>query len=222
MKNIILKIFLIPLAVLLNSCGSSNSDNAKNSDNSTNPPSEVVNSEVVSSTIARDTTYSLQKLAVDVYEGDKNVTKALMADTRSMAEKVTAMAEDVNKTIELSGNLVKILAKEFTFNSDYSSQFKVNSSYDIDHPCFAISAATNRNFFLVASSARLFPEKKTIKTYFHDSASLLAAWQRSLSHYTSGNLYMNIYEITTDGTVKRVGNGLTIPASKMENYVIFT
>lgn len=207
MKNIILKISLIPLAILFNACGSNNSDKT---------PSDIISSEVVSSKLARDTTYSLQKLAVNVYEGDKNVTKSLMSDTRSMAEKVTAMAEDVNKTIDLSANIVKILAKEFTLNSDYSSQFFVNSSYDMDHPCFTLSAATNKNFFLVASSARLFPEKKTIKTFFNTSASLLVAWQRTLSNYTSGNLYLNIYEITADGRVQRVGNGLMIPASKMQ------
>ncbi|MDQ7066715.1 MAG: hypothetical protein Q9M40_01225 [Sulfurimonas sp.] len=139
-----------------------------------------------------------------------------------MAEKVELMADKVTTTIELSETVVKSLAKDFSLNSAYATQFSINTAYDLNSPYFVINAATTKNFLLLSSSTRLFVPRKTVKTYFNDSTSLLLAWQRSLNSYVSGHLYVNIYEIKADGTAQRVGNSFLIPESKMKTILNLT
>ena len=213
MKLTILKLYLIPLAIIFNSCGSSESTS----------PSTTVNPLLgLDTNITIDTTFALQTSSVNVYQGDVNLTTKIIQDVRSMTEKVELMADKATTTIELSETLVKNLAKDFSLNSAYSTEFSINTAYDLNSPYFIINAATTKNFLLLSSSTRLFVPRKTVKTYFNDSTSLLLAWQRSLNSYVSGHLYVNIYEIKADGIAQRVGNSFLIPESKMKTILNLT
>ena len=118
----------------------------------------------------------------------------------------------------LTAELINLLAKDQTFNDGYSSTFSLNQSYGTDSAFFAMNSFDiTKTYMLVSSSTRLFVPQRTIKTLFHDNSTLDAAWQRSLDHHQSGNMYLNIYEIEADGTVQRVGNAVVIPADTLAN-----
>jgi len=214
MKSIIKKLFLIFITLLMNSC-SSGGGSSDEQVTALDAGSQIT----LDSAVAIDTTFALQKSTVNVYQGDSDHTADVLEDVRRMSEKVDTMSDRVTTTIELSEGLVKTLAEDFSLNSAYSTQFSLNTSYDTNTPYFVMNAASTKNFLLLSSSTRLFVPKKTIKTYFNNPASLLVAWQRSMNNYTSGHLYMNIYEVQTDGTSQRVGNGVLIPADKMKSIL---
>jgi len=169
----------------------------------------------ISSTEVLNMTYTLQKSRFSVYESNQNLTNKLVTDIDKMKTKVEAMADRVTNSIEKSFELIKLLSKSVEINSAYKSIFSATTSYDTNTPYFIMSQLSNKNFILISSSTPIFSKYKTVKTAFSTPASLLIAWQRSITNYTKGNLYFNIYEILEDGTTNRVSNTMFIPAKKM-------
>ena len=136
-----------------------------------------------------------------------------------MLESFEQMAEHVTNANTLTVEFINMLTKTQTFNDEYNTVFMRNPTYGASSAYFTmISFDINRHYMLVSSSTRLFVPETTIKTLFNDNDALNAAWQRSVNNHVSGNMYLNIYEIETDGTAQRVGTAAVIPASVLATY----
>ncbi|MGB5964253.1 MAG: hypothetical protein WBF77_04685 [Sulfurimonadaceae bacterium] len=161
---------------------------------------------------------TLQDTLLHTYKSDVNLSSELVEDTYFMMDSFEKVADSVITSSTLAAEFINLLAKEHTFNDGYSGTFSFNPTYGTDSSFFTMNTFDiTKTYMLVSSSTRLFVPQTTIKTLFHDNSSLDAAWQRSLDHHQSGNMYLNIYEIEADGTVQRAGNAAVIPAATLAN-----
>jgi len=127
-----------------------------------------------------------------------------------------AMFESVVRREALTVDFITLLASPLSINDDYTSIFSFTSDYAADTPFFVMNTlSVNKSYFLVTSSTRLFVPERTVKTLFKDNISLLTAWQRSIGEHKGGHMYINVYELLSDGTTIRVSNGGYVPASQM-------
>ncbi len=157
---------------------------------------------------------TLQDTLLDAYKSDLNLSTDLLEDSYLMMERVESMADRITTSERLAAEFITLLTKEHTFNHAYSGIFSLNPNYDANTSFFTMNSLNpSKIYMLVSSSTRLFVPETTIKTLFNDNSSLNAAWQRTVSHHLSGNIYLNIYEIEADGTVQRTGTPAVIPAS---------
>ena len=162
---------------------------------------------------------TLQDTLLNAYKSDFNLTSTLVEDTYLMMDSFEKVADRVITSGTLAAEFINLLAKDHTFNDGYNSTFSLNPTYGTDNAFFTINTLDiTKTYMLVTSSTRLFVPQTTIKTLFHDNSTLDAAWQRSIDHHQSGNMYLNIYEIEADGTVQRVGNAAVVSAAVIETY----
>lgn len=162
---------------------------------------------------------TLQDTLVQAYKSDHNLSSELVQDSYHIMESMEKVADKVTTSKELTIEFIDLLAKGHTFNDGYSGTFSLNPAYGTNTPLFTMNTLDlTKIYMLVSSSTRLFIPETTIKTIFHDNSSLDAAWQRSIDHHQSGNMYLNIYEIDADGTVQRTGSAAVIPKTAIANF----
>ncbi len=203
MKTVLAKLLALVLAFMLTGC-------------SNTPDDEPESRFDVYSFI--DFGLTLQDTLVHSYESDLNLTSELVEDTYIMMDSFEKVADSVITSSTLAAEFINLLAKDHAFNDGYNGTFSLNPTYGTDSSFFTMNTFDlTKTYMLVTSSTRLFVPQTTVKTLFYDNSSLDAAWQRSLDHHQTGNMYLNIYEIEADGTVQRAGNAAVIPAAAIAN-----
>lgn len=163
---------------------------------------------------------TLQDTLLQAYQSDLNLTRVLVEDTYRIMESFEEMTDRVTTSNALTVEFINILTKDQRFKEGYNAVFSINSAYDLTGGAYftMTSLDVNKTYMLVSSSTRLFVPETTIKTLFNDNSSLNAAWQRSIDNHPSGNMYLNIYEIESNGTVQRAGIAAVIPATVLATY----
>lgn len=204
MKSVVTKLLVLGLLFIFSGCS--------------NSPEDEPSSQLRVYTFI-DFGLTLQDTIIQAYQSDLNLTTVLIQDTYRMMDSFEQMADRVTTSNTLTVEFINMLTKKQTFNEGYSTVFSVNSTYDLTGTSYftMTSFDSNKSYMLVSSSTRLFVPETTIKTLFNDNNSLNTAWQRSINNHTSGNMYLNIYEIEADGTIQRAGTAAVIPATAIAN-----
>lgn len=163
-----------------------------------------------------DMGFSFEKSLILSYQGDMNLSANVLGNMDQMVESMDRLSSRVTHSIELSADLVTLLANEHTFNPSYASKFSLNPLYSDTVPVFGITDLQNdRNYLLVSSTTPLFLSQTTVKTLFYDNDSLALAWQRSYNGISVSKLYYNIYELDNLGGVNRIGNSTTVYTNRV-------
>ena len=205
MKTVVTKLLALGLVFVLSGCS--------------NSPEDEPSSQLRVYTFI-DFGLTLQDTLIRAYQGYLDLTTVLTEDGYRMTGSFEQVADRVTTSNALTVEFINMLTREQTFNEGYNTVFSVNSTYDTTGASYftMTSFDANKNYMLVSSSTRLFVPETTIKTLFNDNSSLSIAWQRSVNNHVSGNMYLNIYEIETDGTIMRAGTAAVIPATVLATY----
>ena len=204
MKSVVTKLLVLGLVFIFSGCS--------------NSPEDEPSSQLRVYTFI-DFGLTLQDTIIQAYQSDLNLTTVLIQDTYRIMDSFEQMADRVTTSNTLTVEFINMLTKEQTFNEEYNTVFSTTPTYDANIPYFTMTSFdADKTYMLVSSSTRLFVPETTIKTLFNDNSSLSVAWQRSVDNHISGNMYLNIYEIETDGTVVRAGTAAIIPATVLATY----
>ena len=197
---------LVILFVVFAGCNSS--DNTPSNSNSVSS-SSLVDAEPVVKAAAQ-----IDKLTVDVHKNSYDTTTKLLTDVDRMLHSVVAMDENVTNTMIQSMQLANALAQPVKIAKNYQSLFAVTGSYNSTVPAFQIIGFLTKNYFLLSSETPLFLEKKTVKGYFNNAATLTKAWSNAIDAANkSKNLYLSIVEIDGQNIVHKVSSAFLIKST---------
>lgn len=155
---------------------------------------------------------TLNAATLNVLQNTITTTTEIIDDMNKTLHKMDSMNKSVLKTVELSTDMVTVIAKDFAMSPEGQSLFEADTSL----PGFIPKKPLDKNYILVSSPNRFFPETKSIKTLFNNPATLTNALNRALDAADkSKNLYMTIIQVETNATLTNLTNGLLIKSSQL-------
>ena len=199
------ELFLVSLLLILTGCGSSSDTSSSTS--------STVDAEPIKKAVIQ-----IDKLTVDVQKNSFDTTTKLLDDVGSMLHSVAIINESVGNRLDLSMELVNTLAQPLGIVEGYKSLFATTTDYNATSPAFEVTGTLTKNYFLLSSETPFFVEKKTVKGYFTNPATLASTWVSALSVADkSKNLYLSIVEIDGDNLTHKVSNALLIKSVDLQN-----
>lgn len=159
---------------------------------------------------------NLVKNRVDVEQHTINISNKILNDMNNTLNNFENMNNAVFNTLESATKLITIIADDFEILEDESNNFSVIDNFSYTIPVFIINRPLTKQYILVSSPNRFFPDSNNIKTLFKDTKTLLTAWQRALNEADkTKNLYLTILVLNDDKSITNLTNGLLIKSADL-------
>ncbi len=202
MKNIFVQVFILGILLFLSACS-----------NDTSPKQDetVAGSLIVEVDQMILASLNIQRTIISTFVTDVNTTDALIKNSYSMMDSSKKMATNITNNIELINTLMLSFTQKFTLQSEYVSTFSSVLNFDRLTPYLIFSTTEySKNYLLFSSSTPMFLNQQTVKTLFNTPLSLVTAWQRAIEFSGDKNLFLNIYEVNSNGSTHSIGSTFMI------------
>lgn len=151
---------------------------------------------------------ALKATTLKISQNTLKVSTDIINDMNATLEKMDRINQAIFDTMQLSAKT----AEPFKISDEGSQLFDLNSS----PPSFAIKKPLFKNYFLVSSPSRFFPNFASVKTLFYNPATLSSAVSRAFTQAEPNkNLYITILQFESNGTLTNLTNGMLIKSSQL-------
>jgi len=193
MKKFILASLLLSLFIL--GCNKSN----KSEDNAT-------------AVCDTNSSLALKATTLKVSQNTLDVSTDIINDMNATLKKIDRMNEAIYETMKLSAQTLEKIAEPFQMSNEGSQLFYVDST----PPIFMIKQPLLKNYILVSSPSRFFPDFASVKTLFNNPITLSSAITRAYTQAEPNkNLYITILQVESNATLTNLTNGMLIKSSQL-------
>lgn len=163
----------------------------------------------------KQNTLAVNDLTLKTHTNSFTTTTKLLQDMNATLHSFDKINSDVINTLDLSMKVLNELAKPFAFY-DTNAPFTLIEDFNLSLPAFTITEPLSKDYLLVSSPSRLFPDSDSVKTLFSNAVELTSAWNRAFSSADSSkDLYITILQIEENATLTNLTNGLLIKSSQL-------
>jgi hypothetical protein len=160
----------------------------------------------------------INDLTIQTQKNTFETTNKLFNDIDNILASVDKVNQSVMDSLDLNMKLANTLAKPFKISDNYSTIFGVDNNYTSTIPPFVVKQPLVKKYFLLASQSKFFLDRKTIKIYFYDAASLTNGWIRVFNDANKDkDLYLCLSELDDNNTVTKITNSFMIPSATLKN-----
>jgi len=155
---------------------------------------------------------ALKATTLKVSQNTLDVSTNIINDMNATLDKIDRINEAIFETMKLSAQTLEKIAEPFQMSDEGSQLFYVQDPPFI----FMIKQPLLKNYILVSSTSRFFPDLSSVKTLFNNPITLSSAITRAITQAEPNkNLYMTILQVESNATLTNLTNGLLIKSSQL-------